>query len=214
MHDIPMFTTQNGVAFLVLQEIPNNGVAYICINDSHNPEMFLQECCDFCRAVGAELVYADGISATGNYPHYTDVIEMRQLLCDIPETTAKLIPVDEDSLEKWRQLYNENMQSVPAAFYMSIGRAEEILKMGTGYFVFRDDELLGIGVAGGDRIDSVVSLTPGAGKDVLCALCSVLTDEEVILEVASQNNRAVAFYKKMNFVTTKTKYRWYKIFPY
>lgn len=213
MRDIPFFTTPNGVASLTLQEIPNNGRAYIRICDSRDPEALLRECCDFCRAAGAETVYADGIPAPNVYPHYTDVFEMRRSFYGIPETTAKLIPISEETLEQWRKLYNENMCNIPASFFMSIGRAQEILQKGTGYFVYSQNELLGIGVAHDNRIEAVVSLIPGAGRDVLCALCKVLTGNEILLEVSSSNERGINFYKKMGFVITCVKYKWHKVYP-
>ena len=213
MRDIPFFTTPNGVASLTLQEIPNNGKAYIHICDSFEPEALLRECCDFCRAVGAESVYADGISMPSRYPHYTDIFEMHRPSYGIPETTAKLIPVTGETLERWRQLYNENMCNIPASFFMSIGRAQEILQKGTGYFVCSQDELMGIGVAHDNRIEAIVSLIPGAGRDVLCALCKILTGDEILLEVSSSNERAINFYKKMGFVITCVKYKWYKVYP-
>ena len=213
MRDIPAFTTQNGAASLILQEIPNNAKAYICICDSHNPDVFLQECCDFCIAAGAETIYADGVPAEGKYVHYTDVFQMRRTSCDVPATDAKLTPVTEETLAQWRQLYNDNMKDIPAAFFMSLGRAKDILKKGSGYFIYRHDNLLGIGVASGNTVDCIISFVPGAGRDVFSALCKVLTGDEILLEVASENKRAISFYKKMGFVTTQLKYRWYRIYP-
>ena len=48
MRNIPVFTTENGVGSLVLQEIPYTGNAYVRIHDSVMPEAFLRECVDFC----------------------------------------------------------------------------------------------------------------------------------------------------------------------
>ena len=60
MKDFPMFTTEYGVASLVLREIPYRGEAYITIQDSLEPEKLLEECISFCRICGAEAVYAKG----------------------------------------------------------------------------------------------------------------------------------------------------------
>ena len=151
-------------------------------------------------------MYVDGISIPTSYPHYTDVLEMRRKSCDIPETDANLVPIAEETLEQWRLLYNENMRNIPAAFFMSVGRAQEILRNGTGYFVNYKNELFGIGVADKNRIDCIISLIPGAGRDVLCALCKVLTGDEIVLEVASTNERAVSFYEKMGFSVTSDEF--------
>ena len=44
MKDFPMFTTENGVASLVLREIPTRGDAYITVLSSEEPEKLLEEC--------------------------------------------------------------------------------------------------------------------------------------------------------------------------
>ena len=61
MKDIPMFTTPYGVASLSLREVPYQKAAYICILSADQPEMLLEECVSFCRACGAEKVYAKGM---------------------------------------------------------------------------------------------------------------------------------------------------------
>ena len=60
MKDIPLFTTEFGIASLTLNEIPYSRKAYFRIQDSAQPEQFVEECRDFCRAVGAEEIYATG----------------------------------------------------------------------------------------------------------------------------------------------------------
>ena len=57
MKDFPMFTTQYGVASLVLREIPTRGEAYITVRSSQDTEKLLEECVSFCRACGAEKIY-------------------------------------------------------------------------------------------------------------------------------------------------------------
>ena len=90
MRDFPIFTTENGVGSLVLKEIPYRGVAYITIRDSSAPAEFLNECADFCRAVGAQHVYASGHSILESYPVYTSIVQMSASTEFIPETDAAL----------------------------------------------------------------------------------------------------------------------------
>ena len=49
MKDFPVFTTEHGVASLVLKEIPYQGAAYITLRDSLEPELLLEDCLQFCR---------------------------------------------------------------------------------------------------------------------------------------------------------------------
>ena len=72
MKDFPVFTTENGVASLVLKEIPYRRCAYIILRDSLEPEALLAECISFCRACGAERVFAARLLMEGNT--YSQVI--------------------------------------------------------------------------------------------------------------------------------------------
>lgn len=212
MQNIPLFTTENGVASLTLQEIPYTGKAYIRIQDASNPEMLLVECLDFCKAVGAARVYATGHNYLETYPLHITLIQMERQKAGLSETDACLFPVQEKTLEQFRGIYNEKMRNVSNAAYLSTVQAKEILKTGSGYFVHKNDRLLGIGVASGNTIETVISLVPGAGADVLLALANALFSEYVLLEVASDNNRAIKLYEKLGFIKTKEISRWYKIF--
>ena len=212
MRDFPMFTTENGVGSLVLREIPYRGIAYITVQDSSEPAAFLNECVEFCRAVGASAIYASGHEILESYPLYTRVLQMSGSLTAIPETDASLFPVTEKTLSRWRDIYNERMKNVDNASYMSERDGAKLLKDGNGYFVHRDGDLLGIGIAAGDRIDCIASCKKGGGREVLAALTHALMSERIILEVASTNQRAISLYESMGFIPTAEISRWYKIF--
>ena len=212
MRDFPMFTTENGVGSLVFREIPYRGIAYISIRDSATPVEFLAECADFCRAVGAQHVYASGHSILESYPVYTSVLQMSASTECIPETNASLFPVTEKTIGRWKDIYNERMKHVDNASYMSDRAASDLLKNGNGYFVHRDGELLGIGIASDDKIHCIASCKRGAGRDIVAALIHTLMSDRVFLEVASTNKRAISLYESMGFICTKELSKWYKIF--
>lgn len=212
MRDFPLFTTENGVGSLVLKEIPYSGIAYITIRDSAVPSLFLHDCLDFCKAVGARTVYATGHEILENYPLHTSVLLMSAPIEAIPETDACLFPVTESTITQWCEIYNSRMKNVDNAAYMSGKAATELLKKGNGYFVHRDGELLGIGIASDDRVECIASCVPGSGKAVLSALTHALMCDRVVLEVASTNQRAIALYKSMGFIPTAELSKWYKIF--
>lgn len=207
-----MFTTSNGVASLILREIPYKKTAYIRIQNSLDPRDLLMECCDFCRAVGAERVYATGHTALESFPLYTEIWGMRCLREALPDTDVALFPLQQQTLEQWRTLYNEKMQAIPNARYMTLSDAQKLLAKGNGYFVHADEKLLGIGVASGDTVDTVIAAVPGAGRDVLLALNHALTGDQIKLEVASENQRAVRFYERLGFVKTEVLEKWYQVF--
>ena len=212
MNDIPFFTTQFGVASLVFKQIPYNGIAYVTIHEFADAQIFLKECIDFCCAVGAESVIATGHSCLVEYPLYSTIITMRCLREQLADTDAALFPVRKNTLEKFREIYNQSMKHVCNASYMSSADADIVLAEGNGYFVHRGEELLGIGIASGEQIKAIASLIPGCGKDVLLALNHALSGTIAEVEVAIQNARAVCLYERLGFVRCCEISKWYKIF--
>lgn len=211
MRDFPVFTTENGVASLVLREIPYRGAAYITLQDTLSPKEFLAECVEFCKMAGAEKVYATGHKYLENYPVYTSVVKMQRPREGLPESDAALFPVTEKTVEDWRSLYNDKMKAVPNASTMSREEGKQLLAKGGGYFVHKNGELLGIGIAREDRIGAIASVKPGAGETVLLTLCSALFSENIVLEVASNNERAIRLYERVGFLKTALLRTWYDV---
>ena len=61
MTDIPVFTAADGIATLILHEIPARKEGYILVRAVFGSLAgLLRECADFCRGAGAERVYAGG----------------------------------------------------------------------------------------------------------------------------------------------------------
>ena len=212
MRDFPVFTTENGVGSLVLKEIPYSGAAYVTIRDSSFPTKFLDECVSFCRAVGAEKIYATGCDLLKKFPVYMSVIRMTASIDTIPQTEACLFPVTEKTISQWCEIYNDRMKQVDNAAYMSENAGKEMLKRGDGYFVHTDGTLLGIGIASCDGISCVASVVRGKGRDVVSALAHGLCGDTIQLEVASTNHRAIRLYESLGFTQTAELSRWYKIF--
>jgi len=212
MRDFPVFTTENGVGSLVLKEIPYRGIAYVTIRDSSFPTEFLHECVEFCRAVGAEHIYATGSEILMQYPLLITVIQMAASSDMIPQSNASIFPVTDKTVKRWQEIYNNKMKDVDNAAYMSDRAAEEMLTRGDGYFIHRDGTLLGIGIAADDRISCVASVTQGGGREVVSVLTHALLGDRITLEVASTNHKAIDLYESMGFIQTAELSRWYKIF--
>ena len=211
MKDIPVFTTEHGAASLFLREIPYRKRAHIKLQATQEPEKLLEECISFCRACGAEWCDAAGNDFLEKYPLITAIVAMQCDKAAIPETDVCLFPVTENTVCKWLDIYNERMAVVPNAAFMDSADGRELLKSGDGYFVHRNGDLLGIGKAAGDFIDTVISVKPGAGEPVMRALAAALTEDTVRLWVASANTRAVRLYERMGFVPVKELSRWYRV---
>ncbi len=211
MKDFPVFTTENGVGSLILKEIPYRQTAYIRIADSQSPAKFLTECVSFCRAVGAEHLYATGHEVLQEYPLHTTMLRMQVLREQLPDTDAALFPVTEQTLDQWLEIYNRRMQAVSNAAYMTARDGKDMLCRGEGYFIHRGDDLLGIGMVSDHRLEAVASVVSGAGKDCVLALVHAICAERVALDVASTNLPAVSLYERLGFIKTEVLSQWYKI---
>ena len=212
MRDIPVFTTENGAASLIFREIPYTQTAYIRLLDSLAPELLLRECCDFCRCAGAERIYATGHEWLEELPLYTAVLEMRCPKEEIGETDAALWPVQKQNLEEWRRIYNQKMASVANTAWMTQADSSRMLEAGEGYFIHRNGSLLGIGKISGNELEAVAATVPGAGADVVRALCHGIYEEIVTLKVASVNYRARKLYERLGFVCVQEISRWYCVY--
>ena len=211
MKNFPFFTTEFGVAALTLREVPYQGKAYIKILDTQEPEQLLKECVNFCRVVGADEIFASGHDALKKYPIHTSLWHMRCAVDSIGETDASLWPVQEETIAKFRSIYNEKAKKLPNSVWMDDSEEKTMLKDGDGYFVHKEGELLGIGRVKGEEIRFVASVQPGAGADVVRALSHAVTGDTIILEVASTNTKALKLYEQLGFVKTAELSRWYKI---
>ncbi len=211
MKDIPMFTTEYGVASLILKEIPYKQTAYVKILSSLEPEKLLAECVQFCRMCGAEIIDATGDPILEKYPLVTAIYAMQCPREALADTDACLFPVTEQTLPQWLEIYNERMKAVANSAYMDSRDGKKLLESGDGYFVHRDGNLLGIGKAAGDTIDAIISVVPGMGRTVVCTLAEALNCDTIHLTVASTNTRAVQLYERLGFVKTAEVSRWYRV---
>ena len=211
MKDLPMFTTEYGIASLILREIPYRQEAYIRIVATEQPCALVEECAAFCRACGAEKVYATGHEDLAKYPLHTVIWLMRGSREDLLHTDAALWPVLPENVDSWRSIYNERMSAVANASYMNEADARAMLDAGDGYFIHRGGTLLGIGKAAGGKVEAVASVCPGSGGDIMAALSGILTEETITLEVASANEKAIRLYERLGFIRTGERSRWYRI---
>ena len=212
MRDIPVFTTEYGVASLVLREIPYRQEAYICIQSSCQPEQLLAECIGFCRACGAEKIFARNHEFLEKYPLHTAILKMRGI-AQIDECKVEnLWPVTEETVSQWRQFMNEQMRNVDNAGTLVSQGEKEILESGGAYFVHKNGELLGGGWLTNGELLLIAAAVPGAGERVMHTLMSLQPDEAIELEVASTNTRAIHLYEKLGFVKTEESRQWYKVF--
>lgn len=211
MKDLPVFTTEYGVASLILREIPYQKCAYIHMQASLEPEKLLEECVAFCRMAGAERIFVKEAEGLKNYPLYTAILQMRCMTDSLKDTDAALFPVQEHTVDEFQRIYNEKVSHIPNAAWMDSADKKALLKNGEGYFVHRGERLLGIGRVLAGEIRFLASVQPGAGADVVKALAHGVTEDTVTVEVASANEKAVRLYERLGFVRIAELSRWYRV---
>lgn len=207
MKDIDMFTTEYGVASLILKEIPYRKAAYIHIRSTQQLDQLLRECVRFCRMCGAESTYAADHPDLEKFPLYSRIFQMRGPAGSA--APACLWPVTAENAASWRQIYNEKMKAVDNSATLTAADEKQMLSDGGAYFVHEDGDLLGIGWLSGDELLAIASVKAGHGARVLQTLLSLAPGDTVTLEVASTNERAIHFYEKHGFVKTQFLRSWY-----
>lgn len=211
MRDFPVFTTEYGVASLILKEVPYRQEAYIVIQSTQQPEELLAECVSFCRICGAEKIYARGHEFVESYPLHCIIYEMRGQIQVDNSKVESLWPVTRETIERWRDFLNEKMRPIDNSGTLTNHGEQEILELGGAYFVHRDRQLLGAGWLVEDELLLIASAKDGAGERVLHTLLSVTAPEQLRLDVASTNERAIRFYEKMGMIKTAERHRWYRV---
>lgn len=211
MRDFPVFTTDFGVATLVLKEVPYKEVAYIIIQSALQPEELLKECVSFCRAVGAEKIYARGHETVEQYPLHTIIYEMRGEISVREELVENIWPVTEETVGKWRKLVNQRMREIDNSATLEQKDEQEILSKGGAYFVHRAGEVLGISWIVEDEVLLIAATQKGMGERVLHTLLSATRLEQIRLDVVSTNERAIRFYERLGLIKTGEKHRWYRV---
>lgn len=211
MRDFPVFTTEFGVASLILKEIPYRSEAYIILQDTQQPEQLLHECVSFCRMCGAEKIYARGHEIAESYPIHCIVYEMRAPVQVDESKVENLWPVTAETVSQWRQLLNERMRGVDNSGTLERKGEREILDSGGAYYVHHNGQLLGAGWLAGNELKLIAAVQPGSGERVLHTLLSLIPGQEATLDVVSTNKRAIRLYEKYGFIKTAERRRWYKV---
>lgn len=200
MKDIPIFTCCEGIASLILRQIPYNGTAFVLVRSVFTAtEALLRECAAFCRAAGAETVIFGGDGDFSGRPIYARIIERTISVSALPKTTAVARPAE--NTDEWLKIYRQRFAEVPAATYFP--STENALT------IFDGDRPIGIGQVEGGSIRLLASTVRGRGADCVCALAAHCIGQIVTLSCAEENVPAMRLYDRLGFSRGETKEIWF-----
>ena len=215
MKDIPIFTGENGVATLILREIPHQQRAYVMLRTVWRLQPFLAECRDFCRMAGAESVYVMGQEDLSNLPF---VHAMERWTCrraDLPPLVepVDLTPLDDSNRETFRTLYNRLFAQIPNAATCTPQEVERIQREERAALAVVEGQIAGLAQWTDGRLEAI-GVEPefrGLGYRLALTVLHRMTTETVELQVSSANQRALALYQRLGFTKTETLSRWYDL---
>ncbi len=218
MQNIPIFTAANGLATLVLREIPFSGRAYIMIRSIWNgkAEALVKECADFCRMAGAREIYATmDLEPLPLEPAY-DMVELQCVRENLPECQpVDTEPVTARTAEEWLQVYNRCFLPIAGAAAYDRRECSRLIKDGTGVLVRRDGICAAIAETKQDGLAAIAVLPQYRGLGTPLALTLLRQMEPPVLTVrtASTNEPALALYRKLGFETRRIVSRWWRAEP-
>lgn len=203
MKNIPLFPCTDGLAALILSEIPTRGEAYVDVRAVFGSLAgLLRECAAFCRAAGAEKIYCGGKANFSGYPVYARLVERVISRSALPQTGAVAVPTN---AEEWAALYCRRFRAVPAA------RSYERTPAGEAFFIFDGEKRIGLGQLRGDTLAALASLEPGRGADCVSALAARIEAPAVRLLCAEENTSAMRLYDRLGFSRGRTREVWYSL---
>lgn len=201
MRDIPCFSCGDGVATLLLGQVAVSRRAFVMIQAVFTTtQQLLEVCVGFCRAVGAQEVYALGAEALAPYPVYARLMEREAVKDALPRVTARVRHTQE---EGWLEHYRRSFARVPAA------KAFSSVPEGA-CFVYDGQTQIGLGLLQEGVLAAVASLSPHRGADCVCALAQEL-GPRITLQCAMENAPAMALYDRLGFSRGPIRETWHRV---
>ena len=216
MKNIPVFTATNGTASLIFQEIAVSGKAYVLIRAVWTTAAaMLEECVQFCRAVGAEAVYAAwGVEELPG-AHAYDLIAMS---CDKaalpqPRQPLDLEPLTPDNGGEYLAVYNRCFAAVSGAATYGQKDLKRLYDQDKAWLVYRGGVCAAVAEISEEGLEGIAVLPEfaGLGYDLAATVLRMVPRKTVSLKVASDNPRARRLYDRLGFRETGLVSRWWKI---
>lgn len=214
MQNIPIFTAANGLATLILREIPFSGRAYVMFRSVwKDPAALAAECASFCRMAGAGEVYVSHDCKELPLAHAYDMVELRCEKEALPALTdpVELLPLTAERAEEWLEVYNRSFAPIPGAAAYDRREMTRLMKDKTAFWVERDGSCAAIVEEKPDGLAAIAVLPRYRGLGTATALTALHRAQAQVLTVrtASTNERALAMYDRLGFQTKEIVSRWW-----
>ena len=215
MKDIPIFTGTHGVATLILSQIPWSGCGYVMVRSVWDDEKaFLDECLGFCRACGAECVYASWETAELPAPHGYDMVRLSMEKSALPQgELLTLEDLTEENAADFLRIYNTCFLPIPNAAAYGKKDIERLLGEETAYLVRRDGVYAAIAEISKEGLEAVAVLPQyrGMGYDLCRTVLQKVPSLTLKLKTVSTNEKALALYRRLGFGNEQIVSRWWKL---
>lgn len=200
MRDLPIFPCADGLASLILGEIPYRGEAYILVRTVYGSlTALVQQCASFCADAGATRIYVSGEGDFSAFPVHTRLLDRSIEAALLPSTAAHAEQTGDD---EWATLYNARFRRVPCAktYQKTPGNA---------CFVYDGETRIGLGLCIGDELAAVAGLERGRGADCVLGLAKQMKTPQIRLLCAEENIAAMRLYDRLGFSVDGVRRVWY-----
>lgn len=216
MKNIPLFTSAYGIATLILREIPWNGCAYVLIRSVWNGQAaaLLEECRGFCRAVGAEQIFAAYDTEELPAEHAYDMILMTRPKAGLPEgNQLELEPLTRENSEAYLEIYNRRFVNVPSAASYDRTSLEPLYGEDLAWLAKVNGCYAGVAEISQEGLEGIAVLPEyrGCGYDLALAVLQMVPSTMLQLKVASTNLRAITLYERLGFEKKEIQKRWWRL---
>lgn len=204
MKDFPIYTCSDGIASLILREIPYRQEGYILLRSVFTDvPSLVRTCAGACRAAGAERIYCSGGFDLSAYPIHARLVLRHIATAALPETSAVAVPILPKERAQWTQLHRERFSAVAMA--ASCVCAENAC------WIEENGCRIGLGHFHGSQLDSFAALVGGKGQDCLCALVREMHTQTAELLCAVENRPAMRLYDRLGFSVGTLREVWHTV---